>query len=140
MPDNFRSLRKYLGSRSSDIPRANSAKLAKIQNLILFSLRSLRALREKFPNLVAGLPRCALRGESVFSRGFDNLRSGRRCRPTSAATISAARVLREQQIDKPTVFSASGRPNNAAREVAQISPYPLLEILVARAMVLAPLQ
>jgi hypothetical protein len=36
MPDNFRSLRKYLGSRSSDIPRAKSAKLAKMQNLFCF--------------------------------------------------------------------------------------------------------
>ena len=140
LPDNFRSLRKYLGSRSSDIPRAKSAKLAKIQNLFCFLCGLCVFCAEIFRNLVAALPRCALRGESVFSRGFDNLRSGRRCRPTSAATISAARVLREQQIDKPTVFSASGRPNNAAREVAQISPYPLLEILVARAMVLAPLQ
>ena len=140
MPDNFRQLAQIFGFKILRYSSRQEREARQDSEFILFSLRSLRALREIFRNLVAALPRCALRGESVFSRGFDNLRSGRRCRPTSAATISAARVLREQQIDKPTVFSASGRPNNAAREVAQISPYPLLEILVARAMVLAPLQ
>jgi hypothetical protein len=140
MPDNFRSLRKYLGSRSSDIPRAKSAKLAKIQNLFCF-LCGLCVLCARYSEIWLRLCR-AVRSvvRAYFLVDSTNLRSGRRCRPTSAATISAARVLREQQIDKPTVFSASGRPNNAAREVAQISPYPLLEILVARAMVLAPLQ